>query len=45
MTVWKDTRKLGDQVFKMIQQIVKGETVEVNDTKTYDNGVRVVPYS
>ncbi len=43
MTVWKDTRKLGDQVFKMIQQIVKGETVEVNDTKTYDNGVKVVP--
>ncbi|MCE1175279.1 MAG: substrate-binding domain-containing protein, partial [Propionibacteriales bacterium] len=43
MTVWKDTRKLGAQVFKMIQQIVKGETVEVNDTKTYNNGVKVVP--
>ncbi len=43
MTVWKDTRKLGDQVFKMIQQISSGSTVEVNDTKTYDNGVKVVP--
>lgn len=43
MTVWKDTRKLGAQVFKMVQQIVKGETVEVNDTKTYNNGVKVVP--
>ena len=43
MTVWKDTRTLGDQVAKMTDQIVKGETVEVNDTETYDNGVKVVP--
>lgn len=43
MTVWKDTRKLGERVFTMIQQIIKGEKVEVNDEKTYDNGVKVVP--
>ncbi|SEB41277.1 monosaccharide ABC transporter substrate-binding protein, CUT2 family [Paramicrobacterium humi] len=43
MTVWKDTRTLGKQVFTMIQQIVKGDEVEVNDTKTYDNGKKVVP--
>jgi putative multiple sugar transport system substrate-binding protein len=43
MTVWKDTRKLGDRVFQMIQQINTGATVEVNDTKTYNNGVKVVP--
>ncbi|PFG15882.1 monosaccharide ABC transporter substrate-binding protein (CUT2 family) [Propionicimonas paludicola] len=43
MTVWKDTRKLGAQVFKMIQQITKGEKVDVNDEKTYNNGVKVVP--
>ncbi|MFT3889310.1 MAG: sugar ABC transporter substrate-binding protein [Arachnia sp.] len=43
MTVWKDTRKLGETVAKMVQQIIKGETVEVNDTKTYDNGKKVVP--
>jgi putative multiple sugar transport system substrate-binding protein len=43
MTVWKDTRTLGDQVAKMVDQVVKGETVEVNDTKSYDNGVKVVP--
>lgn len=43
MTVWKDTRKLGDQVFTMIQQITKGSTVDVNDTKTYNNGIKVVP--
>jgi putative multiple sugar transport system substrate-binding protein len=43
MTVWKDTRTLGDQVAKMIDEITKGQSVDVNDTKTYDNGVKVVP--
>jgi putative multiple sugar transport system substrate-binding protein len=43
MTVWKDTRTLGDQVLKMVDAIVKGGTVETNDTKTYNNGVKVVP--
>ncbi|NHC46264.1 multiple monosaccharide ABC transporter substrate-binding protein [Motilibacter aurantiacus] len=43
MTVWKDTRTLGDQVAKMVDQVVKGETVDVNDTETYDNGNKVVP--
>jgi len=43
MTVWKDTRTLGTQVAKMVDQILKGETVEVNDTTTYDNGKKVVP--
>ncbi len=43
MTVWKDTRKLGDQVAVMIEQVVNGEDVEVNDTESYDNGVKVVP--
>ncbi|QYF73672.1 multiple monosaccharide ABC transporter substrate-binding protein [Cryobacterium sp. PAMC25264] len=43
MTVWKDTRTLGKQVFDMIQEIVAGNDVTVNDTKTYDNGDHVVP--
>ena len=43
MSVWKDTRTLGDQVAKMIDQIVAGDTVEVNDEETYDNGEKVVP--
>jgi putative multiple sugar transport system substrate-binding protein len=43
MTVWKDTRKLGERVFTMISQIVNNQTVEVNDSKTYNNGVKVVP--
>jgi putative multiple sugar transport system substrate-binding protein len=43
MSVFKDTRTLASQVVKMVGQIVKGETVDVNDTTTYDNGVVVVP--
>ncbi|HMO10865.1 MAG TPA: sugar ABC transporter substrate-binding protein [Actinotalea sp.] len=43
MTVWKDTRTLADRVAMMVQQIVNGETVETNDSSTYDNGVKVVP--
>jgi putative multiple sugar transport system substrate-binding protein len=43
MTVWKDTRTLGDQVAEMVDQIVKGKTVMLNDTKTYSNGAKVVP--
>ena len=43
MTVWKDTRELGDRVFQMVQSISDGSEVEVNDTETYDNGEKVVP--
>lgn len=43
MTVWKDTRELAKRVATMVDQIVKGSTVEVNDEKSYDNGVKVVP--
>jgi putative multiple sugar transport system substrate-binding protein len=42
-TVFKDTRNLAAQAAKMTDQMLKGETVEVNDTETYDNGVKVVP--
>ncbi|MBP5607452.1 MAG: sugar-binding protein [Lachnospiraceae bacterium] len=43
MSVFKDTRTLASQVVKMTGQILKGETVDVNDTSTYDNGVITVP--
>ncbi|MCR4896091.1 MAG: substrate-binding domain-containing protein [Lachnospiraceae bacterium] len=43
MSVFKDTRTLASQVVKMVGQILKGENVDVNDTSTYDNGVKVVP--
>ena len=42
-TVFKDTRELAAQTAKMVDQALKGETVEINDTTTYDNGVKVVP--
>ncbi len=43
MSVFKDTRTLAAQVVKMVGQILSGEEVDVNDTTTYDNGVKVVP--
>ncbi len=43
MSVFKDTRTLASQVVKMVGQILSGETVDVNDTETYDNGTGTVP--
>lgn len=43
MSVFKDTRALADKVVEMVDAIVKGTEPEVNDTETYDNGVKVVP--
>ncbi|MEG0857744.1 MAG: sugar ABC transporter substrate-binding protein [Terrisporobacter sp.] len=43
MSVFKDTRTLADQVVKMVTQIMKGETVDVNDEKSYDNGKGIIP--
>ena len=42
-TVFKDTRELAAQTAKMVDQALKGETVDVNDTTTYNNEVKVVP--
>lgn len=43
MTVFKDTRELAKKAVAMADAILKGKDAEVNDTKTYDNGVKVVP--
>lgn len=43
MSVFKDTRTLAEKVVGMVDAIVKGTEPEINDTKTYDNGVGVVP--
>lgn len=43
MSVFKDTRDLAAQVVDMVDAIMSGKTVPVNDTKTYNNGVKVVP--
>ncbi|MFZ4895764.1 substrate-binding domain-containing protein [Plantibacter sp. Mn2098] len=42
-TINKDTRALVDQAIKMTQQLQKGEKVDVNDDKSYDNGKKIVP--
>ena len=42
-TVFKDTRELAKQTAAMVDAALKGEEVPVNDTKTYDNGVKIVP--
>jgi putative multiple sugar transport system substrate-binding protein len=43
MTVFKDTRQLAQKVVEMVAAVIEGEEAEVNDTETYDNGVKVVP--
>ncbi|MCL1987684.1 MAG: sugar-binding protein [Firmicutes bacterium] len=43
MSVFKDTRVLAENVADMVAQIVNGETVTINNTTDYDNGVFVVP--
>ncbi|MDO4522101.1 MAG: sugar ABC transporter substrate-binding protein [Eubacteriales bacterium] len=43
MSVFKDTRTLAAQVVDMVDAIVKGEEVPVNDTETYDNGTGIIP--
>ena len=42
-TIFKDTRELASRAVKTVDSILKGEEVEVNDTETYDNGVKVIP--
>ena len=43
MTVFKDTEALAGVTVDMIDSIVEGEDVEVDDTETYDNNSKVVP--
>lgn len=42
-TVFKDTRALADKAAEMVQALLEGKEVIINDTTTYDNGVKVVP--
>ncbi|MBV8697124.1 MAG: sugar-binding protein [Bradyrhizobium sp.] len=42
-TVFKDTRELAKVAAGMVDAVLSGGKVEVNDTKTYNNGVKVVP--
>ncbi|WP_300444179.1 multiple monosaccharide ABC transporter substrate-binding protein [uncultured Mameliella sp.] len=42
-TVFKDTRELARVTVGMVEALLKGGEPEINDTTTYDNGVKVVP--
>ncbi|WP_035735954.1 multiple monosaccharide ABC transporter substrate-binding protein [Glycomyces arizonensis] len=42
-TVFKDTRDLAAVTVDMVVAVANGDKPEVNDTETYDNGVKVVP--
>jgi len=42
-TVFKDTRELAKVTANMVDALLSGKQVEVNDTKTYNNGVKIVP--
>jgi putative multiple sugar transport system substrate-binding protein len=42
-TINKDTRNLVKQSIQMVKDLQAGKAPEVNDTKSYNNGVKVVP--
>ncbi|CAM5769519.1 multiple sugar-binding periplasmic receptor ChvE [Labrys miyagiensis] len=42
-TIYKDTRELAKVTVSMVDAVLSGSKPEVNDTKTYDNGKKVVP--
>lgn len=42
-TIFKDTRELARVTVGMVNATLEGGEPEINDTSTYDNGVKVVP--
>jgi len=42
-TVFKDTRELARVTVNLVDAVLAGKQPEVNDTKTYNNGIKVVP--
>ena len=42
-TIFKDTRQLASVTADMVDAMMTGKQVTVNDTKTYNNGVKIVP--
>ncbi|PHP66663.1 sugar ABC transporter substrate-binding protein [Zhengella mangrovi] len=42
-SIFKDTRELARVTVGMVNALLQGSEPEINDTKTYDNGVKVVP--
>jgi putative multiple sugar transport system substrate-binding protein len=42
-TIFKDTRELARVTVGMVEALLNDGEPEINDTETYDNGVKVVP--
>ena len=42
-TIFKDTRELAKVTVNMVNAVMAGKEPEINDTKTYNNGVKVIP--
>ncbi|WP_184736581.1 sugar-binding protein [Arthrobacter sp. AZCC_0090] len=42
-TINKDTRKLVEHAITMVKDLQAGKQLEINDTKSYNNGVKTVP--
>ena len=42
-TIFKDTRELAGVTVEMVDAMLEGGEPPINDTETYDNGVKVVP--
>jgi putative multiple sugar transport system substrate-binding protein len=42
-TVFKDTRELAKVAANIVDAVMTGKTPEINDNKTYNNGIKVVP--
>jgi putative multiple sugar transport system substrate-binding protein len=42
-TVFKDTRELAKVTVDLVDAVLAGKQPTINDTKTYNNGVKVVP--
>jgi len=43
MSIFKDTRTLAERTATMVDEIMTGKKVTVNDTKSYNNDVKIVP--
>jgi putative multiple sugar transport system substrate-binding protein len=42
-TIFKDTRELAKKTAEMSDAVLKGDKPEVNNTKDYENGEKIVP--
>ncbi len=43
MSIFKDTRTLAAKTVEMVNAILSGAEVEINDTSSYDNGTGIIP--